>query len=331
MTMSESAVTLTERRNLRIVNEVNGMVNEPNGGDEEQSGHEERNDSEVPARAPSTDPNPKKPKEHHHYAQRAIAATYDGFRGWFWQRAKATVLSANFWTAFATVVIAAATIAYTRYAQRQWTAMNSTLSEIQKQTPEIQNQAKAAQNSVMEIQKQTEASERPWLAVDFSVPGGVSFDINGAPVGFDVRVRNLGHSPATNVVINPRVINRQRTGDVSEINALCEHFPKTVPVGETVFPTDDWTEHFGLAASPEELSKSKDFIGFRDNELLLSVIGCVTYFGSLSSEAHHTTFAYQLVNLIKDERGRGVTFKRNIAAPGNQIRADKWPMGNDAK
>jgi len=134
------------------------MEDQPHSGDEEQSRDEGRSDPEVPARGASTDPKPKEPEGRRYDARRAVASTREWFCNWLRPRINATALSPSFWTALATVVIAAATIVYTYFAHQQWDVMSKTLFEIAKQTPEIQKQAKAAQDQLAQAKVDSAAS-----------------------------------------------------------------------------------------------------------------------------------------------------------------------------
>ena len=101
------------------------------------------------------------PKKIQRHAQRAIAIAYKWTvrvaLPWIGRR---IITNSNFWMAIATVVIAVATIAYTHYARQQWGVMNSTLAEIQKQTPEIQKQAKVAQDQFAQAKIDSAAASK---------------------------------------------------------------------------------------------------------------------------------------------------------------------------
>src|SRR5580658_11283158 len=111
------------------------MADQPYSGDEEQSGGEEGSDPEVPPLDVPGDAHANDPQKNQHHTQRAIAAGYEWMTGvsapFVWRR---MIMNSNYWTASATVVIAAATIIYTCYAHKRWSVMNGQLTQMQNQT-----------------------------------------------------------------------------------------------------------------------------------------------------------------------------------------------------
>jgi hypothetical protein len=206
--------------NFIILNEVDGMVDRSYRGDEEQRGDENCDDAEVPPRGVPSNAQatiPKKINITPNTAAEAREWITSAMFPWIWRR---VITNSNLWMAVATVAIAAATIVYTLYAGMQWTAMNQTLSEIQKQTPEIQKQAEVAQDQLAQAKADSAASsvattrqlkliqqqliesrkairleESPWI--DVSKVASMDLSSGREQLGFEMM--NYGKSPAFNV------------------------------------------------------------------------------------------------------------------------------------
>lgn len=101
------------------------MVGNYNGGGEASSGDDQNQDPEVPSRLAHTNPEPNEPDGEKNASNRAA---YDHFKEVSvvgWRHIKPVIISANFWTAVATIVIALATVLYTHYAKKQWQEMDA--------------------------------------------------------------------------------------------------------------------------------------------------------------------------------------------------------------
>jgi hypothetical protein len=145
------------------------------------------------------------------------------------------------------------------------------------------------------MKKQLEATNRPWLSVDLSVPYGVEIRPNGMSVGFAVQMRNTGKSPAVNTHL--RAIAFIETGYraedlVDRQQSLCQSANTiTAILGQTIFPETNWTDNSGFIIGLDETNRYASENGF-----VIFVIGCVVYSASFSDEQHQTRFAYSLFN-----------------------------------
>lgn len=200
---------------------------------------------EVPPRAASDNTNAHDPHKHANRAQHAIAVPCDWVKvSWFWSWCR-IITSSNFWMAAATVAIAVATGIYTYYARQQWTAMNNTLSEIQRQTPEIQKQAKTAQDQLAQAKIDSTASsiatdkqirtlqgqlthqdiamkldQRAWVSLDhYELQPAFGVDKSKLGQAFAV-LRNTGKTPALNV----RIIHGAFSKDSGSPNDADDHW-----------------------------------------------------------------------------------------------------------
>jgi hypothetical protein len=217
------------------------------------------------------------------------------------------------WTCTATVVIAVSTIAYTYYANRQWTVMSNTLTEIQKQTPEVQRQAKAAQD-------QLELTNRPWIKILSAAPVGnkppvtsihfAEVNITGADpakfgIGFeyDLQGKNVGQSPALNaryfgeVYVAPRGKYGNFAIEEKRFCELANSYHKSVEHGGTaIFPGDPYTGGGGGvsgAITKEAIIVNPDG-GPKGQYVMPVLIGCVDYQFQSSNQHHQTRFAYEI-------------------------------------
>lgn len=131
-----------------------------------------------------------------------------------------------------TLALLAATVIY---ARRQWEAMNSTYSEIQKQTVAIQCTAQSAQKQATLLSQQMEAMQAAAINSD---DGWINYNAAGKPLSVGVKVRNVGHGPAY--------------GTTFDVIIQKEEMPSKHPLGRG----QHWHENLGDIAAPSELSPS---------------------------------------------------------------------------
>jgi hypothetical protein len=200
----------------------------------------------------------------------------------------------------------------------------------------FQGQLIEARRATGFTQRQLEAAVRPWISAELAISGPITFDQQGARVDFTLWLKNVGHSPALNVDVNHKIINRQSGPPFSEIKQEC----RGIPWGDTIFPEDKpWPRRFALPADPSELDRSRTFTGIRQQELLLNIIGCIDYGMSsvgvesrptdsrrllwpaipgLPVKSYYTLFWYKVFAI--DNSGRSTTVIRNVPVPQNKIR-----------
>jgi len=215
-------------------------------------------------------------------------------------------------------------IVYTIFTIKMWSA-NKQAADAAKIA------AQAAEEATTIAQKQLIANERPWLAAEFILTGPVvTSDPNGAVVNYTLRVKNVGHSPAFNIQLMAAVFNRQAADFIPDQNKLClSWIPITAEGGAVVFPGAEWIQRIGVAAPAAEMERSKTFIGYRQDELLLHAAGCIDYTDQLSGE-HHQTFYSYMIGAVSDT-GNFAPIIRGSTIPMNRIRFySDSPVGNGA-
>jgi hypothetical protein len=217
------------------------------------------------------------------------------------------------WCAFVAATIYAGIAAYQAYQARKG--------------------VKAATEANAITQKHFALSERPWLAANYALEGPVTFDANGVSVDYVLRIRNVGHPPAFNVNVGPAVFNSQSGEFLGKQKDLCmSGLPATAEFGATIFPGGEWVRRIEVAANAGEMDKSKTFVGFKSDELMLHTTGCVDYVDRLegATGGHHQTFYSYSIFALSDT-GSSMPIKRGINVPLNRLRfySDE-PLGNGA-
>lgn len=209
------------------------------------------------------------------------------------------ISSPTFWTAIATVAIAI----YTYYARQQWKAMS---------------------DQIALMKQQLEMTNRPWVGVELAITGPLTFDAGGAHVRFSVRVSDVGHSPAFNVNVLPRIVNAQGIDTVAEQERTCSSYgniPLGAPWGRTLFPGKDAEQRFELVADKGELDKSQSFVGLGQDAFLPNIVGCVDYVVAYPGRHHQTFFAYYLMATSSSGKADGI--RRGVDVPMDRIRLYK--------
>ena len=106
--------------------------------------------------------------------------------------------------------------------------------------------AKAAKDSADATAKQLELAERPWIDIEMKVETPFIFEVNGARVGLNVKIKNFGHSPAASLWPEAEMLAVQSDDILAERDRYCkeviERETKLTKVGYTVFPGDDRLE-----------------------------------------------------------------------------------------
>jgi hypothetical protein len=281
--------------NYRIFNEADGMVDESYRNEDQDSGDEESNDSEVPARTVADHPDTYYSEKNQHSGYGYIEIAYKWVTTIFFPWIGKGITSSNFWTAAATVVIAVATIIYTRYASKQWGVMNQTLQEIKLQTPQIQAQAAAAQKQLTQTETEWTSQQRPWVGLSqpVALPARVTFQVfsvaprpsTSVEVDSQVRIKNFGVSPAFRATTNATVVISDNGGlTVPEFhikNTCSLSDQSTVVGGSVIFPNGESGTNFEQqTGSMVELYKIQR----------IWLLGCISYWDSTGGAPHHTKF-----------------------------------------
>ncbi len=273
------------------------MVDQPHGNSDEQNARDERGGPEVPTRSAPDHRDAEQAAKEKQNSEREIHKRFTWLREGVWPWVIRTASNSNVWTALATVVIAISTIVYTHYAIKQWTAMNKTLGEIQKQTPEVQKQAAAAQSQWEVMQD----ADRPWIDVDIAITSPLAFDGKAAGTAFTFTLSNIGLSPAQNISINPRLTFATLGDDLRKVQKqACDDAKSAYGMGSLryiLFQGQHYTQAVGLDIPAKEIDShwGKMPPGAAVPDLIpLALVGCVDYTYQSSGHHHQTAFAFDL-------------------------------------
>jgi hypothetical protein len=164
----------------------------------------------------------------------------------------------------------------------------------------------AAKESADTAARQLEMTDRPWVAVDVSITSPLAYNDKGVEVEFSFTPKNIGHSPAQNVLIDPQLLPIFMGDDVREIQKnICDSAAKAqsrMP-RYVLFPEEPYTQPFGLSMSSESIiahwGKQPPGMGQPD-PIPIALVGCVDYTYETSRRHHQTGFAIDV--LMKDGR-----------------------------
>lgn len=124
---------------------------------------------------------------------------------WLWS----VVSNVGFWTAAATVVIAVATIYYTRYAKRQWDEMRNANDAAKQSAEAAVKAANIAEQTLKDAQRQFSISHRPWCAFAGlpKTESALGFDGEGGHLNISYTVRNgSSTAPAIGVITVQKLV-----------------------------------------------------------------------------------------------------------------------------
>ena len=153
---------------------------------------------------------------------------------------------------------------------------------------------------------------RPWVSLDhvvFIEPLRVDGDAVHALLRFVFK--NVGHSPATNVWVEPKLmlLNSWKSPaarfPVDVQHEICDdplRF-KSPNVGPVLFPNGEAHIDYSLATSAEELAESRANPDPGSKTLTPYLVGCVDYRYTFSPEHHQTGFIFAVYRKRRDGLG----------------------------
>lgn len=152
--------------------------------------------------------------------------------------------------------------------------------------------ADAAKAAAKTASDSLDVTQRPWITEIAQIGGPILFSVNGLTVAFLFTIDNVGHSPASNVWINGRLINSMHDGmpPLTAYRRFCEGAPTSMMLGETVFPgghpmQTQWT----FTIPWDEIN------GTQAPSIVAPILyGCVAYRYGLSNTQHFTPFRYDV-------------------------------------
>ncbi len=189
-----------------------------------------------------------------------------------------------------TLSIAISSVIYTRYAKRQWKVMND-------QLPSLQDSAKAAKSAADTAVKQLEMSERPWVRFDVRIIGGLKLQADGAILPLRFALKNIGHSPAINIF--PYTSSFPTYGRIDPVKKQKEFCDMIKLLGQKgfehvippLFPEDvPFVQNVTVTINQSDIEKAAPYDMF-----VPTIVGCVDYHSSFSSEHYQTPFIYQVL------------------------------------
>lgn len=253
-------------------------------------------------------PAPVNPSEQHistqtaHQEPQKYERSFRGFINFLFPDALAIF---TFFLVLATIALGAIAYVQIEFLKRA-ERISADSAEATKQSAEISERALFAAN-------------RPWIKVDIGVGGPVTYDVNGVNFTFKFVLRNIGHSPATNVWVNPTAFLSYVTDEPgdhpSALNARKELLKKIAerkvapasPFGFAMFPDDVVDQEIKTTISKEEIDRATKLI----KALYPAVYGVVEYRTGLDTTSHYTGFIFEI---RRDDKPRPFT-----------IEGRKWP------
>ena len=225
---------------------------------------------------------------------------------------KQNYASAEWWLVYITAPLGAATLGLMFFTFRLWSATKRLATDANaaatRQAGEVQQSLTIARESAdagrraAEIAQQSLiASNRAWVKVDIAAGGPIVYDADGARFTFDFRIMNVGHSAATNVWINVRIIyptlpsggvEAKPMTAVEDFQALIEQ-GKNRPVntfGFVLFPGDFLIQPMILTMTKEDLKLASGDLG----AIYPMLIGAVEYRLGFDNNTHQTGFAVDI-------------------------------------
>lgn len=219
----------------------------------------------------------------------------------------------KFWielvAALATVAIAALTYAYVHYSSKQWQTMRQEL----------------------------EISERPWISVAPVQFSGLTFDNNGGRFTIRLLIKNTGHSPATHVQLQAKLIpikfgQEVFSEPVKEQRRLCNSASTRKGREEfaafTLFPDEQTTRDAGMSMTPDEIKSAETKPPKWDKPFIVVLVaGCVDYQFEFERGHHQTGFLYQLWRIDPKDPFNGAATYSGESLPSSSLRLEPYPFG----
>jgi len=208
----------------------------------------------------------------------------------------------TFWLAVAKIVLG--TIAYVQIGLlRRAEAISAQSANAAKQSADVAETALLIAN-------------RAWVTVEIQVGGPIVFDVNGASITLKYILKNVGHSPATNVWVSPRIIypvpsttEMGRFDHRSEMQkdiANLKTRPPT-PLGFALFPGDIIVQPITVSISQKDITRATKDI----KAIYPVVVGAVDYRMGINNKAHQTGF---IVEIKRNDAPRPATTAKNRSA-----------------
>ena len=225
----------------------------------------------------------------------------------------ALLLSSTFWTAGATIAIAAFTYELAYISGRQWQTMN----------------------------QQLDLEQRPWLSADVKILGPLTFDATGnGNMLVSIAIENTGHSPASYAFDETRFVpmgvKRDQTdkgkgfSTPKEADRICNTLKqraenptnKANAVGYTLFPNRVAVRIQPLqlhsADIKEALAYSRPFQG-NANYIMPIIVGCIDYGFVFEQGRHQTQFSWTVDRIKPNQLLARYSIEATGSVPLNEL------------
>src|ERR1700722_3015365 len=132
--------------------------------------------------------------------------------------------------------------------------------------------AKATKQSAEISERALFAANRPWIKVDIGVGGPITYDVNGVNFTFKFVLKNIGHSPATNVFVSPTAFLAYITDEPDDHRVSVDARKELLkqigerknappsPFGFAMFPDDVIAQEIKTNISKEEIDRATKLI-----------------------------------------------------------------------
>jgi hypothetical protein len=172
------------------------------------------------------------------------------------------------------------------------------------------------------------SQERPWVSLDhvvFIEP----LRVDGGAVHALLRfvLKNVGHSPATNVWVEPNLMllnswkSRTTRFPVDVQHEICDdplRF-KSTNIGPVIFPNGEAHIDYSLATSAEELAESRANPDPSSKTLMPYLVGCVDYRFTFSAEHHQSGFIFAVYRKRRDSLSPFLSTENGTVEPDDLI------------
>ncbi len=195
---------------------------------------------------------------------------------------------------------------------------------------QIRHNLETAAAQSRDMERALIAANRPWIRVEIQVAGPVVFNVNGANITLSYVMKNIGRSPATHVMANPRLIAPILAGDRSRnFDPLAElrrqiADEKNRPfmnLGNSIFPDEAITQEITVSMSQDEIREATQAI----NAIFPTVIGTVRYRIGFDEAVHQTGF---IVEVRRSNVPRPATIAKNRSAADIWVDEGDVPSGD---
>jgi hypothetical protein len=157
--------------------------------------------------------------------------------------------------------------------------------------------------------RQFEITDRPWLKVDVSLRGPLTFSDQGGNLGpFHIVAKNVGRSVAVHATFNTKVVIPPLGGNVwaqvlAEQTRVCQNIHSEF-MSYAVFPNDVYSLDNSFGLNQEELERGRLVgPGFRTDFVQIYLVGCVDYQFSGQDAHHQTRFIYEVIRTEAEHPG----------------------------